>query len=79
MITKMRAISNSKITVTYIITQEGIIISNTSNGDNRIFGGWDGLRELYDGFTLSFSEETNFDDAIKFFPPNIGQTVINGK
>lgn len=76
MIDRIQTITNGKITVSYSLVQQAVFVVSNKPELTRCFGGWD-LKETFNDFSNSFTEETDFETACKFFTPNIGNYVFS--
>ena len=77
MIDKFQIVQNSLIIVSYNFITGIVAVLNRQTQKARFFAGWDDLINMFSDFGKSISEETSFEDAVKFFTPNIGQMIIS--
>ena len=79
MATKFAGVANDAIVVWFASATLTVIVTDSKNARNKIFAGWDSISEAWDIFQNSFSDHITFEDAIRFFTPTIGQTIINAR
>lgn len=79
MIERMKYVANENLTVCYSYVSEAVYVVCKKTQRTRTFGGWDKLFELFMAFYNNVTEETEFDDAVKFFRPEIGSLTVNPK
>jgi hypothetical protein len=77
MIDKFQVVQNSLILVSYNFITKIVAVLNIQTQAVSFFAGWDDLINMFCDFGKSISEETSFEDAVKFFTPNIGQMIIS--
>lgn len=79
MITKICSILNKQVMVTYSNTPDCVIVNNPNipGIPPQIFSGFDGIKEMFESYQLSFSEQTDLQTTLDFFKPNIQPTVVN--
>ena len=77
MISKFTGCTNEKIVVTCLLSTDCVVIRESyEQKREKLFAGFP-LRDLYNDFSELFSENITFDEAVKFFSPNIGNYVVN--
>ena len=75
-----KTIANQFVQVLYQLNPEIVVVTNMHGRySQQPFAGFDGLKELFDSYCQSFSDQTDFKTTIDFFKPNIKQTVINAQ
>lgn len=77
MIDKLQTLNNSNVMVSYSFVQEAVMVIDSKNNKSRVFGGWPELRDLFSAYWNSFNEQSDFDSAVKYFTPTIGNLTIN--
>lgn len=77
MIEQISTIKNKKIAVTFMLPQDAVFIENIATKQTKVFGGWSGLKEQFNSFCESFSNEINFEYACDYFKPNILPYIVN--
>lgn len=77
MIDKLQTLNNNNIMVSYSFTQQAVMVIDSKNNKSRVFGGWPELRDLYSSYWNSFNEQSDFDSAVEYFTPTIGNLTIN--
>lgn len=69
-ISKLQGVTNNQISVMLAIPAEVVCITTTDNKKQRMFCGYP-LKEIFDEYCSLFDDDSNYEDAVKFFAPNI--------
>lgn len=77
MIDKCQSVLNEKVIVTYSSTQDVIIVQTRNSEKQKVFSGFNGLNDRYNEFESCFSDQTDYDDAITHFTPQLGNFILN--
>jgi hypothetical protein len=82
MIQEIHTIVNNHVQVAYASPEEVVIVAVlnpiTKNIERqRMFSGFDGIKEMFHCYRQSFSEDIDFETTINFFKPNIQSTNVN--
>jgi hypothetical protein len=76
MITRTKGIANNHINVIWVSEPETVIVMQDNPKKQQPFSGFDGLREMFETYCKSFSENIGFNETVSFFKPNIQQTKV---
>lgn len=80
MITEVHTVRNDKVQVCYMLQDDVVLVTTFIDSfvieKQKYFSGVDGLKEMFETFIQSFSEEIDFETAVAFFKPNT-PTIIH--
>lgn len=76
MIEKAIYVGNQLINVSYDFKAEAVYVICKHTGRYRAYGGPENLFDLWQAFANSFSIQVTYDDACKFFQPDLNKTMI---
>jgi hypothetical protein len=78
MIQEFHTISNNSVAVTWQKDPEFVVVARLPDMKmQKMFAGFEGVKELFESFIQSFSEQTDYETASNFFKPNTQQQFVN--